>query len=136
MIVTAKKAVDLSPIVTRIDKQEKFFNEFVPMPTELVDTRSPSLTPNKEFIEKYGFDNWYDWSVANWGVKWDAGDFQFQNVSDTKFIVYFTTAWGPPANFIEKLAKLFPKLTITNEWSEEGGEHGMIYAHGNTYKEK
>ena len=27
-----------------------------------------------ELILKYGYDNWYDWSVFNWGTKWNAYD--------------------------------------------------------------
>ena len=28
----------------------------------------------KELIEKYGFYDWYDWGIENWGSKWGAFD--------------------------------------------------------------
>ena len=29
---------------------------------------------SSELVAKYGYDNWYDWSVFNWGTKWNAYD--------------------------------------------------------------
>lgn len=39
----------------------------------------------------------YDWSVANWGTKWDVGSDNDPNFeSDTAVSFYFDSAWAPP----------------------------------------
>ena len=62
-----------------VNKQGEIdFNTVVPMPKELQGTVSPSKDDTQEekdasknLIEKYGSDNWYDWSCENWGTKWN-----------------------------------------------------------------
>ena len=63
---------------------------FLPMPSELRDTTSPSRVENQVLINKYGHDNWYDWAVENWGTKW--GFYGGIVTSDNS--VYFQTAWA------------------------------------------
>ncbi len=41
-----------------------------PMPAELKDTEA-NFKPNEQLIKKYGYSDWYGWSVENWGTKWD-----------------------------------------------------------------
>ena len=69
------------------------FQKIVPMPKELEGTTSPSDGPN-----------WYDWSVENWGTKWNSYD---GNVTDDG--ISFNTAWAPPTPVIVALAKQIDK---------------------------
>ena len=100
------------------------FNTVVPMPKELQGTVSPSRDntqekkdASKNLIEKYGSNNWYDWSCENWGTKWNGvSDEPYSYVigsGDTLFtygegIIHFRTAWSYPEGFIEALSKKFP----------------------------
>lgn len=113
------------------------FNTVVPMPKELQGTVSPSRDKtrkekdaSKKLIEKYGNDNWYDWSCENWGTKWNGvSDEPYSYVigsGDTLFtygegIIHFRTAWSYPDSFIEALSKKFPNELIEFEWEEEQG---------------
>jgi len=105
------------------------FNKIVPMPKELVDTRAPrqdaTLEQKKESIklkEKYGADNWYDWSVDNWGVKWNITLSEEQDVQDEgDYLQYtFDTAWGPPYGVFNALRNKFPDLGISWFYDEPG----------------
>jgi len=107
------------------------FQKIIPMPEELKNTTSPTpddINPElqKTLLEKYGADNWYDWSVKHWGTKWNCCD-PFIN----ELGMSFTTAWSPPTPVIEALAKLIKKdLRMT--YVEEGmGFCGEFYAYGN-----
>ena len=47
-----------------------------PMPYNLKHTiKGSSSVVNQELINRYGFDNWYDWALHNWDTKWDV-DFE------------------------------------------------------------
>ena len=46
----------------------------------------------------------YDWSVANWGTKWDVGgDSDPHHESDTAASFYFDSAWSPPIHAYDSL---------------------------------
>jgi hypothetical protein len=98
------------------------FNTIIPMPKELEGTVSPNRNETdaaKKLIEKYGSNNWYDWSCDNWGTKWNG-------VSDEPYtygegVIHFRTAWSYPEGFIEALSKKFPDELIEFEWEEEQG---------------
>jgi hypothetical protein len=44
---------------------------------------------------EHGANNWYDWSVSNWGTKWDV---ECESIADDGESVrfYFMSAWSPP----------------------------------------
>lgn len=47
------------------------FSNILKCPDELIECSSPNRDNPEEMIGKYGYANWYDWVIANWGVKWD-----------------------------------------------------------------
>ena len=106
-----------------IDKIEKIANGdkgdllqyFYPMPKALQDTTAPlqkdAITEEKakakENLKKYGYDNWYDWRVENWGTKWDI--MEFYNINrkeigedESEISLGFDTAWAPALGAYEK----------------------------------
>ena len=120
------------------------FNRIVPMPDELKGTRSPAtIVPQEEydswvdsnnygmgrpitqelsdrFNKEYGYDNWYDWTNANWGTKWDTNCEEVY-IGDFGEVEYnFDTAWGPPEPIYDALRQLFPKLEISWFYREDG----------------
>ena len=82
------------------------FNSIIPMP-ENSDTflAKGGLGPAEK--EKFGENNWYDWSISHWGTKWNSCDARISDESDC-FIEYeFDTAWAPPEAVIPALAEKF-----------------------------
>ena len=108
---------ELQKVVAAFNKGQ-LFNTFVPCPEELhitAGTVGPKDSPEQmelearaaANLEKYGFANWYDWNVANWGTKWDSSGEGFDSVGltegDTEVTLTFDTAWSPPIAFFERM---------------------------------
>lgn len=65
---------------------------------------------------------WYDWSIENWGTKWNS--YNFQPLDDqARYEFSFDTAWSPPSPVIEKLVSDFPHVTFDVTWFDEGWCH-------------
>jgi|TARA_R110002020_G_scaffold454444_1_gene669877 hypothetical protein len=88
------------------------FEKIVPMP------------PSEE-------SNWLDWSVQNWGCKWNAYDVKCDLTCDvygevlnpTHHVKYeFLTAWQPPRPVVARLQKDWPDLEFYGGYLCEGYE--------------
>lgn len=55
----------------------------------------------------YGSKNSYDWQVANWGTKWNAGEYW-----EVEGRICFDTAWQPPVAWFEALGEKIKSLGI------------------------
>lgn len=95
----------------------EFLQEFCPVPQDLKDTvsgfmgedqREAHEAQQKRNVEKYGYANWYDYCVAEWGTKWDVGEQGNQDIHpDGRMLhTYFDSAWSPPIGAYEKLEQL------------------------------
>ena len=64
----------------------------------------------------------YDWSVENWGTKWDASIIDWERSDDKEVRIYFDSAWSPPTVLYEFL--------VEEGWEVEALYHesGMGYA--------
>lgn len=95
---------------------------FYPMPDDLNITsgwfgdaikQADSEAKQVSNLASYGYKDWYDWRIANWGTKWDVNrldvvlngcyrdDKQVDMNEATKFEVSFDTAWAPPSEFLQ-----------------------------------
>lgn len=90
--------------------------EFLPTPEALLETTAGSFGDDEkqraleaqqaENVRKYGFKDWYDWNIANWGTKWD---FALENVDrpdPNTVTAAFDSAWSPPIDAYNKLMEL------------------------------
>ena len=96
----------------------KLLNEFLPVPEDLQitagflgkDTPEQAELERKEQenIRKYGYKNWYDWCVANWGTKWDVGGDGYEAQDDGKggLVLTFDSAWAPPCDAYSALVEM------------------------------
>ena len=92
----------------------------------------------KKNREKYGHADWYDWSCANWGTKWDACDAVFsQKPEHGDKVLWFDTAWSRPDPVMEKLFAMFPEHEFeylsdsveNDDWSTDIVRGGKIVEH-------
>lgn len=85
-------------------------------------------------VEKYGFGDWYEWSCANWGTKWNACETRRPEPN----IFMFETAWSPVIDLVAKIANKFPDVRIEYCWADEdtGSNTGFItFSDGEEYNE-
>ena len=93
----------------------KFLNEFVPIPESLqivsgrcgADDNPEQIAleaAQKSNIEQHGYKDWYDFSVNEWGTKWDVGGdgYEAQDIPGG-LILTFESAWAPPCAAYDKL---------------------------------
>ena len=75
--------------------------------------------------KKYGYSDWYSWSVANWGTKWDACDTDITAHSEDVLQLRFSTAWNLPKVWLERLFTMeeFMPLRIVHFHEDEGEGH-------------
>lgn len=79
-----------------------------------------------ENYTKYGATTWYEWSILNWGTKWNTCDFFEESCEElpdgnTVLKVNFSTAWAAPAPIFRVLAKNYPALKFEVLCEEEEG---------------
>jgi hypothetical protein len=71
--------------------------------------------------DAYGYSNWYDYCVNEWGTKWDFGKEDHEEpaeVVDGQVVLSFDTAWSPPIAAMEKLEEL--GYTVSLKYYEPG----------------
>ena len=127
--------------------QEKLMSEFFPCPEDLNITSGylGAGTPEQAELEalqaanlaKYGFKDWYDWKISNWGTKWDCGEKDGAEYTDgdTSVTLNFGTAWSPPIEFYEQMQDagfevdaLYyePGVSFCGRYSEDGDAYYNI----------
>jgi len=111
----------------------------IPRPEVLEGTVSGSneetLPQNLKAKEETGFLNWYDWSVENWGTKWNSYEFNWVEQRPEKLVFTFETAWSTPEPVLQKLVRMYPMLKFSTmsfdecwNWASIGELHpkGML----------
>ena len=93
----------------------RLLEEFIPVPKDLhivagrvgddSDQAQKDLEAQEALNESmYGYKNWYDWCVNEWGTKWDVGaDGYPAEVTPYGLTLIFDSAWAPPINAYDKL---------------------------------
>ena len=126
--------------------KDGLLNEFIPVPKDLVETISGSYGNEEEQkqleiqqaynLKNYGYANWYDFCVAEWGTKWDVTG-EVQDI-DNGLMLNFDSAWAPPIAAYEKLMSMGfeveamyyePGMSFCGEWLN--GEDLYYHIEGN-----
>ena len=128
-----------------IERARKAFNgegllqEFIPVPQALLDTVSGSTGEDKREaheaqqkanVEQYGYANWYDFCVNEWGTKWEIGaDGNPAQDIPGGLMLGFESAWSPPCAAYEKLQVM--GFRITAMYYESGMAYAGVWDNGN-----
>lgn len=106
----------IQEIITLDDmNEERFdFNTVIPMPDHIY---TGDLGQAER--EKYGKNNWYDWSSENWGTKWNSYSYH----KETEGMFSFETAWRHPEVIMEKLSEKYPDEVFTIVYANEDTGH-------------
>ena len=95
---------------------EGFCNYAIPVPAALKDTMAGAYgdadkqaaleQQEADNLAKYGYKNWYDFCVDEWGTKWDV-QFDSIEVSDDglELTGSFDSAWAPPIGVYSALVQ-------------------------------
>lgn len=86
---------------------------------------------SEELIEKYGYNNWYGWAVANWGTKWNAYDYI---KTGRNKIIGFNTAWASPLLVFQEMAKILSEQ-VEIICKDEGDDHVLYFRFSPTGKQ-
>ena len=107
MIARAQKAFD----------EDRLLEEFVPVPEDLKVTagflgdameQEELETKEQVNLKTYGYKNWYDYCVNEWGTKWDVASEGCPATlgEDGRLTMGFDSAWSPPLEFYAKMCDL------------------------------
>jgi hypothetical protein len=103
------KSFDVADPFDHDDEWENDMGHLVP---------SDELT-RKRWIKEYGFDNWYDWRLANWDTKWNAYDVDIDIDDMNQLHVNFLTAWSCPTKIYLKLKEYCNEHNLSLDWGVE-----------------
>lgn len=121
----------------------QLLNQIKPMPPELLDTPKGYFADTEkqrdmerkgqENLQKYGYRDWYDFAVAEWGTKWDIYDFDVVRLSDNSLRIVFSTAWAPPIEAYTYLQDMVSIDEFIATWFEPGCCFiGFMHSDGST----
>ena len=97
-------------------------------PEDLIEHMIVKGSANLEEAQKaldnerlYGCRDWYGWSTANWGTKWNAYS---TNDTDTDEVT-FETAWSNPYPVIVALSAKYPEAVFHLRFADEDFGHNV-----------
>lgn len=80
-------------------------------------------------LEKYGYKDWYDWCIDNWGTKWAPEISDIDNFDNGHMSVRGMSAWGPPDRLVQHITSLYPVDAYVSYQ-----ETGMCFAGVDAYR--
>lgn len=127
-LTISHKDLSMMKRVVKGYNQNRLLDEFIPIPLEL---KEASMSMEKlmkqrnweykkeldkvveELNKKYfGYKDWYDFCVSQWGTKWDIGrgdgyrTMLIKDIKNKSITVGFDSAWSPPIGAYEKLVEM------------------------------
>ena len=125
LFVGKKKQLKTLKTMLKSKDNDFDFNNIVPMPKNIFRGLL-----GREEEEKYGKNNWYHWSIDNWGTKWNAVDTTVEENGST-LSYNFMTAWDCPREIVDALMRMRKTILkdISINWDcvhEDGNEHEVI----------
>lgn len=102
------------------------FNTVIKMPD---DTFRGNLSAEDQ---RKNPNNWYDWSINNWGTKWNSYEYEMLGLKPDSFKFAFQTAWSMPKPVFDVLAEIYPNLKFEINYADEdiGHNAGTILIEG------
>ena len=96
-----------------------------------------SLLPVPDDVLAAGYEAaGYDWERDHWGCKWGACHAELIDEWDGCVCYSFDTAWSPPIEFCQSVARQWPTLTFILEYEEGGmGFKGLARFEGETHED-
>ena len=107
LFVGKRKQLETLKDMLKSNENDFDFNNIVPMPKNIFRGNL-----GREEEEKYGKNNWYDWSIANWGTKWNSVGTRVE-LKDGSLYYTFDTAWDCPREIVNALMRM--KKTILKD---------------------
>jgi hypothetical protein len=95
--------------------KDGLFMEFFPTPEPLTETvvgypgedkQAAQAAQQAANLEQFGYKDWYDWNVANWGTKWDIELGGIERMDDNSISAFFDSAWSPPIGAYAQLVEM------------------------------
>ena len=125
LFVGKKKQLKTLKTMLKSKDNDFDFNNIVPMPKNIFRGNL-----GREEEEKYGDNNWYRWSIDNWGTKWNSVDTRVEENGST-LSNNFMTAWDCPREIVNALMRMRKTILkdISINWDcvqEDGNEHEVI----------
>jgi hypothetical protein len=107
------------------------FQRIIPMPESIKRTEQKGFSEDcpkgivlrEVNLWEFGFEDWYDWSKANWNTKWNSYYGRFEKNDNAYF---FCTAWTPPFPVIRKLAELLNTPVLLEYFEYDFGEGSAL----------
>tara|TARA_R100000278_G_scaffold117161_2_gene96951 strand:- start:59 stop:649 length:591 start_codon:yes stop_codon:yes gene_type:complete len=138
--------VSVKPVLDSLRGEDNkySFNNIIPMPEELKNSKA-DFKVNQAMVDKYGFSNWYDWSCAKWGTKWDVAEISKHGkkrggpFKNQPMKMSCQTAWQPACPVWRKISELNPTIKIHLQYVDEciGNGYGEdIYLNGELISER
>jgi hypothetical protein len=118
--------------------RNKYVNPIFSFRNIIAPTDIEAYKAQPDFNNREEQNDWYNWNIRNWGVKWDVAVREGDEYPDTymegpvvngdnKAVYYnFNTAWGVPTNAISNLSSQYPALLFSLSYQEETGWGGEM----------
>ena len=125
LFVGKKKQLETLKNMLKSKDNDFDFNNIIPMPKNIYRGLL-----GREEEEKYGDNNWYRWSIDNWGTKWNSVDTRVEENGST-LSYNFMTDWDCPREIVNALMRMRKTILkdISINWDcvhEDGNEHEVI----------
>lgn len=80
----------------------------------------------------YGSATWYEWSIRNWGTKWNAYGYDDTDFHPKENVLEFKTAWDSVPEIMQVLSEKYPDVEFTYEYADEdiGSNAGRLVYFG------
>lgn len=105
-------------------KRSEHYQKMEAMKVEFPERFDRCLELGRQYlhnIAEYGNQDWYSWSIANWGTKWNA----YEISKEDDKTLYFQTAWNGVPQLISQLAIKFPEVSIKYDFADEDAGYNV-----------